>query len=100
MKELVFDVEQKTNLDATYEYIGRLAKGLYDQQLKMRVETLRQILISEDLYEYAEGRGIYNGLRGAYNHWMQYAKDNKINSDVADAIANVFVMDDGSWAWE
>ena len=81
----------------TYEFIGDLAMCLYLKNIKISFTALHAILADTDkadrLTQYEKGRGVANGVKGAFYYWGE--KDPVVHH----AIAHVFTNKDGVLAW-
>lgn len=95
--------EELTLEQRTYEFIGRLAKGLYHEGIKVKFSTLIQLLKEFDLKAYGSGRAMASGVRGACHYWEEREKDMQPDSNghkTGNKIALTFVDKNGEYGWD
>jgi hypothetical protein len=56
--------------EEAYEFIGKLAVGLYTQGIKLRLSTLQKILNDKGA-DYGGGIGMGKVISAAYEHWKK-----------------------------
>ncbi len=79
--------------EETYKLIGKLAIGLYVQNLTITFDSLNSILKERGL-EYESNRGLAAGITAAINYWEE--KDPVIHH----AIVQSYVNKKGEFAYE
>lgn len=95
--------EELTLEQRTYEFIGRLARGLYHEGIKVKFSTLVQLLKEFDLKAYGSGRAMASGVRGACHYWEEQEKDVQPDSNglkTGNKIALTFVDKNGEYGWD
>lgn len=78
----------------TYDFIGKLALGLFSQGIKMSYTVLIDML-----ERYGNERGMARGLSAAYRYWKQKESDCCQIPTTCGAIANTFVSKAGDPSW-
>ena len=53
--------------EETYEFVGKLAVGLYSQDIRISLNSLRNVLADQGK-NYGSGRAMASGVDAAYNY--------------------------------
>lgn len=99
MKEAMVKEQELAQENKTYEFIGRLALALFNQNIQMTFTALRQVLQDNHLKKYYTNRGMARGVSAAYSHWEKKEQERGIKTTCA-AIADTYVNKQIRRAWD
>ena len=92
-------MKQKTSLDETYEFIGRLALALFSQEIKVSYSSLIKILVDNGRRKYWSPRAMARGISAAYRRWEKLENDSMGVKATCAAIAATYVNQNGVPSW-
>ena len=83
--------------EETYDFIGHIARALYEYKIKVSYTTLVEILKDNGLYCYGSERGVASAISAAHRRWKEKEQEEPPTSV---AISETFIGATGEPAWK